>query len=210
MDENIAHLRKRLAQFKKYGYDILKERDFAFRKARLKKGKSILEIGTGRGYMALTLAQKGFKVTTIDTDRKIQWSAKAILKHFRVAGLVRFKIMDAEHLDFKDSSFDYIIAVNFMHHAKNPIRCLKEMARVVKEKILIVDVNKRGAQVLEKVHAQEGRHHERSKIGFSEVKKFLLKEKMKVKTYRSKCQTTIIVKKHPALYDRPVFASAKG
>jgi len=195
VNPDIAHLRKRLTQFKNYGYDILKERDFSFKKAGIKKGKSILEIGTGRGYMVLTLAQKGFKVTTIDNNNKIQRSAKAILKHFRVLNLVRFKIMDAEHLEFKDSSFDYVVAVNFMHHAKKPIRCLKEMVRVVKEKILIMDVNKRGAQVLEKVHSQEGRHHERSQIGLSGTREFLRQVGMKTITYRSKCQTTIVAEK---------------
>lgn len=195
MDENIAHLHKRLAQFKKYGYDILKERDFAFKKARFVKSKSLLEIGTGRGYMALTLAQKGFKVTTIDSDCKIQRAAQSILEHYRLEKLVRFKIMNAERLEFKNGSFDYVLAANFMHHAKNPICCLREMVRVTKEKILIVDVNKRGAHILEKVHAQEGHHHERSKIEFCEVQKFLLKSKMKIKTYRSKCQAIIIAKK---------------
>ncbi len=195
MEAEVAHLRKRLAQFKKYGYDILKERDFAFEKADFKKSKNILEIGTGRGYMALTLAQKGFEVTTIDSDRKIQQSTRSILRHYHVEKLVRFRIMNAESLKFQDGSFDYVLAVNFIHHAKNPIRCLREMMRVAKEKILIVDVNKRGAQVLEKVHAQEGHHHERSKIGFPEVQKFLRKAKMKVKTYRSKCQAIIIAKK---------------
>lgn len=195
MSPDIAHLRKRLAQFKKYGYDILKERDFAFRKAGLEKSKSIFEMGTGRGYMALTLAQKGFRITTIDTDREIQRSARSILKHYHVEKLVHFRIMNAEHLAFKGGSFNYVIAVNFMHHAKNPIRCLKEMARVAKEKILIVDVNKRGAQVLEKVHAQEGHRHECSKIRSSEIRQFFRKAKIKIKTYRSKCQTIIIAKK---------------
>jgi ubiquinone/menaquinone biosynthesis C-methylase UbiE len=195
MDENIRYLRKRLAQFKKYGYDILKERDLAFKKADFKKGKSILEIGTGRGYMALTLAQKGFKVMTIDSDSKIQRSARSILKHYHLEKLVRLKVMNAEKLKFKDGSFDYVLAVNFMHHAKNPIRCLKEMARVAKEKILIVDVNKLGAQILEKVHAQEGHHHERAKIKFSEVREFLLRSGMKVKTHSSRCQMIIIAKK---------------
>jgi len=195
MKAEITHLRKRLAQFRKYGYDILKERDFAFKKAGFKKGKRILEIGTGRGYMVLTLAQKGFEVTTIDSDRRIQRAARSILKHYRLEKLVRLKIMNAERLKFKDVSFDYVLAVNFMHHAKNPILCLKEMLRVTKEKILIVDVNKRGASILEEVHAQEGHHHERSKIGFSAMKQLFRKAKMKVKTYRSKCQTIIIAKK---------------
>mgnify|MGYP001769274422 CR=1 FL=1 len=64
-----------------------------------------------------------------------------------------------------------------------------------KEKILIVDVNKRGAGILEKVHVQEGHHHERSKINFPQIRKLFCKAGLKVKTYRSKCQTVIIAKK---------------
>jgi len=195
MDEDIKHLRKRLAQFKKYGYDILKERDFALGKAGFEKGKTILEIGTGRGYMALTLAQKGFKITSVDTDRKIQKSAKAILRHYGVNDLVCLKLMDAESLTFKDASFDYVIAVNFMHHAKRPIKCLREMARVAKERILIVDVNKRGGAILERVHAKEGHRHEPSKITFEEMRAFFHGLKMGVKTYRSVCQTVLVIKK---------------
>jgi ubiquinone/menaquinone biosynthesis C-methylase UbiE len=195
MDEHIKHLKKRLARFKKYGYDILKERDFALGKAGFEKGKTILEIGTGRGYMALTLAQKGFKITSVDTDKEIQQSAKAILKHYGVSDLVRLKLMDAGSLGFKDESFDCVIAVNFMHHAKHPIKCLREMARVAKEKILIVDVNKRGEAILERVHAKEGHRHEPSKITFEEMRAFFQGLKMGVKTYRSVCQTVIVAKK---------------
>ncbi|MDD5634750.1 MAG: class I SAM-dependent methyltransferase [Candidatus Omnitrophica bacterium] len=195
MNENIAYLRKRLAQFKKCGYDIIREREFAFKKAGFKKGKSVLEIGTGMGYMALTLARKGFKVITIDSDGRIQRFAKAILKYYHVEKIVRFRSMNAERLEFKDGAFDYVLAVNFLHHAKDPVRCLGEMARVAKEKVLIVDMNKRGAHILEKVHAQEGHRHDHPKIAFTEVQKFFRKAKMKVKTYRSRCQTVIVAKK---------------
>lgn len=195
MDENTAYLRKRLTQFKRYGYDILKERNFVIKKGNFKKGKSILEVGTGRGYMALSLAKKGFKVTTIDSDPGVQRLARSILKQYHLKNLIRFKIMNAERLLFGDGSFDYVLAVNFMHHANKSMLCLKEIVRVAKEKILIVDVNKRGAKILEKIHAQEGHRHERSKIGFSEVRKFLRKQNMKVKAYRSKCQIIIIAKK---------------
>jgi ubiquinone/menaquinone biosynthesis C-methylase UbiE len=195
MDEHITHLRKRLAQFKSYGYDILKERDFVLSIVGFEKKKSILEIGTGRGYMALSLAQKGFGLTTIDQDRKIQQAARSIIQHYNLGKLIRFRIMNAEHLHFDDNSFDYVLAVNFMHHAKNPIRCLEEMMRVAREKIVIVDVNKRGERILEKIHAQEGYTHKRSQIGFPKVKEIFKKAKMKVRTYRSNCQTLIVAQK---------------
>lgn len=195
MHDDILYLRRRLAEFKRHGYDIIKERNFALAKAAFEKKKRILEVGTGRGYMVLTLAQKGFRVTTIDNDRKIQKSARSILKYFHVEKQVTLKTMDARRLGFKDGSFDYVLAVNFLHHAKNPVRCLKEMIRVAREKIVIMDVNKRGAHILEKVHAKEGHRHERSKIGFSDVKEIFQRAGMEVKTYKSSCQTTIVTMK---------------
>lgn len=195
VNAEIAHFRKRLAQFKKLGYDMLKERDFALAKAGFRKRKTILEVGTGRGYMALALARKGFAVTSIDQDRKILLAARSILKHFKVEKSIVLRRMDAERLKFKDLSFDYVLAVNFMHHAQMPVKCIREMARVAKEKIVIVDVNKRGARILEKLHAQEGHAHERSKIEFHEIRDAFIKAGMKVKTYRSGCQTIIIAQK---------------
>ncbi|MBU1125888.1 MAG: class I SAM-dependent methyltransferase [Candidatus Omnitrophica bacterium] len=195
MQKEITHLRRRLAEFKAYGYDILKERNFAFAKAGLQKNKDVLEVGTGRGYMALTLAQKGFSLTTIDQDGKVQQSARAIIRYYKASRKVKFKVMNAECLRFKDNSFAYILAVNFLHHAKNPVRCLREMMRVANEKIVIVDMNKRGARILEKVHAQEGHCHERSKIGFPEIREVFCKAGVYVKTYRSRCQTVIIAQK---------------
>ena len=195
METEVSHLRKRLSQFKELGYDILKERDFALAKAGFKKGKTILEVGTGRGYMALVLARKGLTLTSIDQDRKILRAAQNILKHYKLEKSAVLRFMNAEHLRFRDRSFDYILAVNFMHHARKPVRCLKEIIRVVKEKAVIVDVNKRGARILEKLHAQEGHVHERSKIEFHEIRELFIKSGMKLKTYRSRCHRVIVAKK---------------
>ena len=195
MESEISHLRKRLVQFKKLGYNILKERYLAIAKAGFKKGKTILEVGTGRGYMALVLARTGLTLISIDQDRKILRAAQSILKYYKLEKSIVLRFMDAEHLRFRDSSFDYILAVNFIHHARKPVRCLGEMIRVAKEKVVIVDVNKRGTKILEKLHAQEGYIHERSKIEFHEIKEVFIKSGMKVKTYRSRCQTVLVAKK---------------
>jgi len=195
MHKDILYLRGRLAEFKRHGYDIIKERNFALAKAAFRKGGSILEVGTGRGYMALTLAQKGYRVTTIDSDRKIQQSARAILKHFHADKYVTFRTKDAERMGFEGNSFDYVLAVNFLHHAKHPKRCLKEMIRIAIKKVVIMDVNKKGACILETVHAKNGHTHERSRIGFQEVRNIFQKAGMAVKTYRSSCQTTIVATK---------------
>lgn len=158
----------RLKLFKKYGYDIPRARDFIITKAKLSKVK-ILEVGTGRGHMALALAKKGFKLTSVDLDRKAQHVAKASLKALKLDKLVTLKIMNAERLQYKDDSFDYVISVNFIHHAKNPVRCLKEMVRLAKDKLVIADINKKGERIMQKVHRLDGHSHAASKMSLQGI-----------------------------------------
>ena len=159
MNNLVKQDQDRLKLFKKYGYDIPRARNFIITKAKFSKAK-ILEVGTGKGHMAIALARKGFKLTSVDLDRKAQYVARASLKVIKLDKLVTFKIMNAERLQYKDDSFDYVISVNFIHHAKNPVRCLKEMIRLAKDKLVIVDINKRGERIMQDRHSRRhGLHH---------------------------------------------------
>jgi len=184
----------RLKLFKKYGYDIPKARNLILTKARIAKGK-ILEVGTGKGQMAIVLARKGFKLTSIDLDRKAQNIAKARLKAIKLDKLVALRVMNAERIRYKDSFFDYIISVNFIHHARNPIKCVEEMIRVAMNRIIIADINKRGARIMKKVHALEGHKHISSRISLKEIGLFLKKAGLKVNVYRDTCQIILIAQK---------------
>jgi ubiquinone/menaquinone biosynthesis C-methylase UbiE len=150
------------------------------------------------------------RVVSIDLDRKAQKTVKLKLKSLKLDKSVSLKNVNAERLKYKDNSFDYVISVNFIHHAKNPVKCLKEMIRVVKNKLIIADLNKRGERVMEKVHALDGHSHALSKMSLLGVKEYLEKAGLVVKVYRDACQTVIIAKKHPALSDRPMFTTVKG
>ena len=195
MNDVIKRDKERLKLFKKYGYDIPKARNYIIAKASLTKGGSMLEIGTGRGHMATLLAKNGFKFVSIDLDRKAQYAAKLHLKTMNRDKLVTLKIMDAEKLRYKNGAFDNVISVNFVHHAKNPGRCLKEMVRVVKNKLIIADINKRGERIMEKVHGLDSHSHEVSKMSLQETEGLLKKTGMKVKVYRDTCQTVLIATK---------------
>ncbi|MDP2921971.1 MAG: methyltransferase domain-containing protein [Candidatus Omnitrophota bacterium] len=194
MDNAIEQGRNRLKLFKKYGYDIPRARNFILAKAGLSKGK-ILEIGTGKGHMTVVLAKKGFRLISIDLDRKAQNIARMHLKSIKCSSSVILKIMDAEQLRYKDNSFDYVISVNFIHHAKNPGRCLKEMIRVTKNRLIIADINKRGERIMEKVHRLDGHSHEISKMSLKEMEALLKKIGIKVNVYKDTCQTVLIARK---------------
>ena len=46
-------------------------------------------------------------------------------------------LADAEHLPFKDNSFDIVLAYSIIEHVKNPYLCMKEWLRVAKECVLL-------------------------------------------------------------------------
>jgi ubiquinone/menaquinone biosynthesis C-methylase UbiE len=209
MDNLVKQDRDKLKLFKRYGYDIPRARKFILTKAKISKGR-ILEVGTGRGHMALALAGKGFKLTSIDLDRQAQFFAKANFKAAKLEKSVILKQMNAEKLLYRDNSFDYVVSVNFVHHAENPVKCLKEMVRVADNKLVIADVNKRGEKIMEKVHALNGHRHAASRMPIIEVRKYLEKVGLTVKIYRDVCQTVIIAEKKPVLYVSPVFTTVKG
>ena len=188
--------RERLKLFKKYGYDIPKARNFIISKAKLVKDGRMLEIGTGRGHMSTILAQNGFKFVSIDLDKKAQDAAKMHLKEIKRDKLVALKTMNAERLKYKSDYFSQVISVNFIHHANNPVKCLKEMIRVTGGKLVIADINKKGERILEKVHNKlDGHSHPLSKMSLQETEVFLKKTGMSVKVYKDTCQTVLIATK---------------
>jgi ubiquinone/menaquinone biosynthesis C-methylase UbiE len=197
MDSLIQQDKDRLRLFKKYGYDIPRARQFILTKAKVSGGR-VLEVGTGKGHMAVALAKNRLKVVSIDLDRKAQDVAKLKLRILKLNKTVLLKAMNAERLKYKDNSFDYVISVNFIHHASNPVQCLKEMIRVVKNKLIIADLNKRGEKIMEEVHALEGHRHASSKMTLLGVKEYLEKTGLVVKVYRDVCQTVIIAKRGAA------------
>ena len=194
MDNLLKQSQERLKFFKRHGYDIPKARRFILRKAGFAKGE-ILEIGTGSGHMAIALARRGFSLVSIDVDRKAQKTAKSGLKALGLDKLVTLKIMNAERLRFKDSAFDYVISVNVLHHAKAPVKCLKEMARVAKKKLVIADFNRKGERIAEKIHGMEGHTHPRSKLSLGAIAALLKRSGMAVIKHNDSCQYVLIAAK---------------
>lgn len=184
----------RLTVFKRHGYDMMKARIFVISKSGI-KGGDVLEVGTGKGHLAIGLAKRGIRFTTIDIDQTTLTIAKHNLKEHGVLSQVCLKRMDAEKLRFKDSAFDHVISVNFIHHAKHPKLCISEMIRVSRRCIVIADLNKRGEAVMDKVHKLDGRKHKKSRMSLDGIKKFLEKSGLSVKVYQDTCQTVLIAKK---------------
>lgn len=95
-------------------------------------GKSVLEIGCGRGDFSIWLAGKYPQALITGTD----FSAAAIDIAKGKSGTtgkgLTFQVENAEKLSFADNTFDYILSCETMEHVFNPDLMAKEMFRVLK------------------------------------------------------------------------------
>jgi len=91
----------------------------------------ILDIGTGPGFLPLAIAKKktDLRIIGIDISKKMIEIANA---HKRHLANVEFKVMDANHLEFEDHTFDMIVSTGSLHHWKTPLRVLNEIYRCLR------------------------------------------------------------------------------
>ena len=76
--------------------------------------KTILEIGSGSGGMAIFLSWLGFDVVSIDIEPAVVEKAKA--ENQRLHGQAKFVVADAFALPFANHSFDLIIHQGLLEH----------------------------------------------------------------------------------------------
>jgi len=191
--ENHQRYLERKALYKSFGCDIDKEREFIIKKAHPLYG-DILEAGTGKGHFALSLARQGYRFTTFDISEEEQNFAKLTLRYFGLDNLVDFRIEDGEHLSFKDGVFDMVFSVNTLHHLTNPHKVIDEFIRVLsfEGKIILSDFSEEGFQLMDKIHASEGKTHQVSRVSLADVERYLIDKGFKIEKYKSQFQEVLI------------------
>ena len=198
-DEIIQNRRKyqdRISLFQEFGYDVAKERDFIIEKSQPIEGE-LLELGTGKGYFTIALAQKGYHFTTVDISAEEQDFARMNIKFLGLEFQVNFVIDNAERLSFNDASFDTAVAINLIHHLEQPFKVIDELMRVVSRdgKIILSDFSKKGFEIVSQVHGSEGRHHSSGKYNLRDIENYLLNKGYQVEKYNTDCQELIIIYK---------------
>ena len=111
--------------------------------------KSILEIATGTGLIALKLSKLVSSITAIDLSSEMLKIAKQKAEKQSVNN-IDFRIGDICNLDFPDSSFGAVIASNVLHLLFEPETAIQEIKRVVKPEggIVIVPTYCHGENIL--------------------------------------------------------------
>ncbi len=99
MNDNIRRLLEELEEFdkKNYVFNVPREGgEFLNLLVKLKKPKSLLEVGTSNGYSTIWLAMESNNVTTIEKD---SYRAGLAQENFRKAGLKNIKLVTEDALE---------------------------------------------------------------------------------------------------------------
>jgi ubiquinone/menaquinone biosynthesis C-methylase UbiE len=94
------------------------------------RGRTVLDIGCGPGWLSVQYARAGAGVTAVDlTERAVQLTG-AHLARYGLTATVRQA--NAEELPFADNSFDLIVSSGVLHHTPNTQKAFSEAYRLVK------------------------------------------------------------------------------
>lgn len=93
------------------------------------RGKTVLEIGYGVGWLVAELAKAGAIVHGIDLSQSHYEFSRY---RFRDDPDVRLQTGSAENIPYQDSHFDFVCAWGVIHHAADDRRCYDEIWRVLK------------------------------------------------------------------------------
>jgi len=109
--------------------------------ARLKGTERVLDIATGPGYVAEGFARASREAVGIDLTEAMLAIAAERTKLRGIAN-VSFRIGDAENLPFANEEFDVAVCRLALHHVREPLRVVREMARVCRTggTVLIEDI----------------------------------------------------------------------
>ncbi len=87
------------------------------------RGKSVLDVGAGTGWLSAQLAEAGAKVTVLDLEAR---PADA-----RICAVVHH--LDDPRLPFADAEFDVVVSTDVLEHLRAPFLVLRDLVRVLKK-----------------------------------------------------------------------------
>ena len=98
----------------------------------LPEGRSldILDVGTGTGFFAILLAEKGHRVEGIDLTPAMLEEARTLAKQRNLD--ITFREMDAQNFAYPDGTFDVVISRNLTWTLPDPERAYASWFRVLK------------------------------------------------------------------------------
>lgn len=196
--QNHQRYQERIELYRKHGYDIPKARDDLVKKLDALSGVArILDLGTGKGHLALALGRAGYSCISVDiSDQELHYARmNALYHHFDE--LIEFQKQDATRLSFETGAFDAVVTADMIHHLPDPEPMLREMLRICRPdgQIIISDFNQKGFNIMDQVHQAEGRSHPVTGWEMKAVAEWFKREGYQVQTYNEVCEVILVIRK---------------
>ena len=188
---------ERIEHYRSYGYDSPNERDKIIKLIdNLPTDISILDIGTGKGHLALAIARSGRKCTSIDISAAEIYYAQLNAIYYQLDEYIQLRQMDAGQLLFDQHSFDVVLTADFFHHLINPQPVLNEMLRVSKPggKIIIADFNESGQKMMADAFKSEGKEHLFLGWNLDKIVQWFETKRLKISLLNNKYEKILMVK----------------
>ena len=95
---------------------------------------TILDLGTGPGYMPIQIVKRApqLTITGVDLSRKLIDISKINAQKAGLSSQLSFEVGNSARLRFDNETFDMVISTGMLHSLKNPVNVLAEIYRVLK------------------------------------------------------------------------------
>jgi ubiquinone/menaquinone biosynthesis C-methylase UbiE len=110
----------------------------------LPAGATVVDVGAGDGLLAGKLL-----------ERRSDLQLRAVEVLARPDAHVPVELFDGAHLDMADESVDFVLLIDVLHHATEPLELLREAQRVAREGVVVKDVKTKGLLARETLHLME-------------------------------------------------------
>jgi ubiquinone/menaquinone biosynthesis C-methylase UbiE len=163
INEQLRAFHARNLTYRRHGHDRIGAARFVIETVGALRGP-VLDVGTGKGLLAIALAQKGLEVISVDVDSEEQELARLLAKEAGVGSRISFVRADAAHLPYPNGRFNCVAMMDVLHHLDEPASVLGEMLRVLNDGgiIIVADFDQEGFELVSRIHREEGRVHLRT------------------------------------------------
>jgi ubiquinone/menaquinone biosynthesis C-methylase UbiE len=160
----------RTEQYLREGHDSFGAARFVAEAACDLEGPA-LDVGTGKGLLAMALVRRGLDVVSVDVNEEDSALAAMLAREAGFNGRIRFLLGDARALPLPDGHFGCVAMMDVLHHLEVGAPVLGEMVRVVRPRgrIVVADFTDEGFELVAKVHRAEGLEHPRSGVTVDEA-----------------------------------------
>jgi ubiquinone/menaquinone biosynthesis C-methylase UbiE len=99
---------------------------------KLPKHARILEAGSGAGVLTMSMAQRGYHVSAFDSSPAMKELTEQRAKKAGLNDLISVSLEDVHNLNFKEQSFDAVVALGVLPWLHSPQKAIGEITRVLK------------------------------------------------------------------------------